>query len=111
MSTRVPIWNALMHENLVSRLYKMRQRVGSFRRHDTSMYLDRVYRLQVEFSEISELLARSPKLEQRDQLTHRRMEIVAEASELVFALEATARIRRVPGCDPVSRSLLAVSSD
>ncbi len=75
------------------------------------MYMDRVYRLQVEFSEISELLARSPKLEQRDQLSRRRMEIVAEASELVFALEATARIRRVPKFAPPSRSFLAVSSD
>jgi hypothetical protein len=75
------------------------------------MYRDRVYRLQVEFSEISELLARSPKLEQRDQLTQRRMEIVAEASELVFALEAMAPIRRVPGCAPVSRSLAVVSAD
>jgi len=75
------------------------------------MYMDRVYRLQVEFSEISQLLARSPKLEQRDQLTQRRMEIVVEASELVFALEATAAVRRVPGCAPASRVLAVISSD
>jgi hypothetical protein len=75
------------------------------------MYKDRVYRLQVEFSEISELLARSPKLDQRNQLTQRRMEIVAEASELVFALEATSRIHRVPGHSPAPRSLAAVTSD
>jgi hypothetical protein len=75
------------------------------------MYIDRVYRLQVEFSEISELLARSPKLDRRDQLTQRRMEIVAEASELVFALKANALIRRIPACAPASRSLAAVSSD
>jgi hypothetical protein len=75
------------------------------------MYMERVYRLQVEFSEISELLARSPNVELRDQLIQRRMEIVAEASELVFALEATTSIRRVPAAAPASRSLAAVSSD
>ncbi len=75
------------------------------------MYVDRVYRLQVEFSEISELLARSPKVELRDQLAQRRMEIVAEASELVFALEATERVRRVPVCAPVSRALVSLSPD
>ena len=75
------------------------------------MYMDRVYRLQVEFSEISEFLARSPKVELRDQLTRRRMEIVAEASELVFALEATERARRVPGCAPIPRALVSLSSD
>jgi hypothetical protein len=75
------------------------------------MYMDRVYRLQVEFSEISELLARSPKVELRDQLTRRRMEIVAEASELVFALEAGVPIRRIPGSAPASRPIAAVSSD
>ena len=75
------------------------------------MYMDRVYRLQVEFSEISERLARSPELDQRDQLTQRRMEIVAEASELVFAAEATAAIRRIPGCAPTSQSFAAFSSD
>lgn len=75
------------------------------------MYKDRVYRLQVEFSEISELLARSPKLEQRDRLTQRRMEIVAEASELVFALEATTQIRHVPGCAAALPTLLPLSSD
>jgi hypothetical protein len=74
------------------------------------MYMERVYRLQVEFSEISELLARSPKVELRDQLTQRRMEIVAEASELVFTLEATARIPRVPVCASAPRALAAVSS-
>jgi hypothetical protein len=75
------------------------------------MYMERVYRLQVEFSEISQLLARSPNVELRDQLIQRRMEIVAEASELVFVFEATPAIRRVSGCAPASRSLAAVSSD
>jgi hypothetical protein len=75
------------------------------------MYGDRVYRLQVEFSEISELLARSPKIEERDVLTRRRTEIVAEASELVFALEATTSIRRVRGCATAPRSLGNASSD
>jgi hypothetical protein len=68
------------------------------------MYMERVYRLQVEFSEISELLARSPNVELRDQLIQRRMEIV-------FVFEATPAIRRVSGCAPASRSLAAVSSD
>jgi hypothetical protein len=75
------------------------------------MYMDRVYRLQVEFSEISELLARSPELEQREQLTQRCLEIVAEASELVFALETIAPIPRIPAYAPASRSLTAVSPD
>jgi hypothetical protein len=58
------------------------------------MYMERVYHLQVEFCEISQLLARAQKLEDRYQLSRRQMEIVAEASELVHTLEAGTTIRR-----------------
>jgi hypothetical protein len=60
------------------------------------MYMERVYRLQIEFCEISQMLARTQKLEDRDKLSQRRMEIVAEASELVYTLDADAPIRHIP---------------
>jgi hypothetical protein len=60
------------------------------------MYMERVYRLQVEFCEISRMLAHPIELELRDQLTERRMEIVAEASELVHSPEFDPPTQRVP---------------
>jgi hypothetical protein len=60
------------------------------------MYTERVYRLQAEFCEISRMLAHPIESELRDQLTERRLEIVAEASDLVHDLEISAPPQRVP---------------
>jgi hypothetical protein len=75
------------------------------------MYMERVYHLQVEFCEISHLLARSPKLDVRNQLAQRKMEIIAEASELVYALDTPIQRRhfRVRSSRPLRAA--GVSSD
>jgi hypothetical protein len=60
------------------------------------MYMDRVYRLQLEFSEISQMLTRSQTPEDRHQLSQRRMELIAEASELVYTLDTTIPLQHIP---------------
>jgi hypothetical protein len=74
------------------------------------MYMERVYHLQVEFCEISQLLARAQKLEDRYELSQRRMEIVAEASELVYEMDAGVSLHRVPaGASSLSEVFAAAS--
>jgi hypothetical protein len=74
----------------------MEQRTGAFLLDSFGMYMDRVYRLQLEFSEISQKLARSQMPEDRHQLSQRRVEIIAEASELVYTLDTTIPVQHLP---------------
>jgi hypothetical protein len=60
------------------------------------MYLERVYRLQVEFCEVSQLLSRAQTLELQDQLSRRRTEIIAAASDLIHLVDAGSELGRVP---------------
>ena len=60
------------------------------------MYMERVYRLQVEFCEVSQLLSRARTLELQDQLCLRRTEIIAAASDLIHLMDASSELGRVP---------------
>lgn len=75
------------------------------------MYTDRVYRLQLEFCEISQMLARAQKLEDRHQLFKRRMEIVAEASDLVYTLDTTVPLRYIPAHSSPAFGAIGISSE
>jgi hypothetical protein len=75
------------------------------------MYMDRVYRLQIEFCEISQMLERAQKPEDRHQLCQRRLEIVAEASELVYELDAGIPIHRMPASSSRMVEAVGVSSE
>jgi hypothetical protein len=88
----------------------MGQRVGALLLNNFVMYLDRVYRLQLEFCEVSQMLAGAQKLEEHDQLVQRRMEIVAEASELVHELDPGIPIYRVPAGASFSKQVFATAS-
>lgn len=78
------------------KLCKTVQRAASVLLHSSAMYMDRVYRLQLEFSEISQMLTRTQTPEDRHQLSQRRTELVAEASELVYTLDTTIPLQHIP---------------
>jgi len=80
----------------VLKVYRTLRRADAFLLDTFGMYMDRVYRLQLEFCEISETLAHTQTPEDRLQLSQRRMEIIAEASELVYTLETTIPIQHIP---------------
>jgi hypothetical protein len=75
------------------------------------MYMDRVYRLQLEFSEISRQLACVQTPEDRHQLSQRRMELVAEASELVYLLDTTIPVQRIPARSSSLLGAVGISSE
>jgi hypothetical protein len=93
------------------KLCKTEQRVNTFLLDSSAMYMDRVYRLQLEFCEISQMLARAQKLEDRHQLVRRRMEIVAEASELVYTLDTTVPIQHIPAHSSSLLGAIGISSE
>jgi len=75
------------------------------------MYTERVFLLQVEFFEISQMLAGPLKLELRDELVQRKTEIIAEASDILHKLKLRIPIRRVPARSSFPLNLAGVSSD
>jgi hypothetical protein len=75
------------------------------------MYMDRLYRLQLEFFEISQALAQTHNLDDRRQLFQRRLEIIAEASELVYTSEAGIPVHRVPSDASSSSGVSSATSE
>ena len=75
------------------------------------MYTERVYLLQLEFCEISQMLANPLELKLRDELVQRRTEIIAEASDILHKLKLSVPIRRVPAHSSSTLELAGVSSD
>jgi hypothetical protein len=75
------------------------------------MYTERVYILQLEFSEISQMLANPMDLKLRDELVKRRTEIIAEASDILHKLKLKVPIKRAPAHSSCTLELAGVSSD
>jgi hypothetical protein len=93
------------------KLSKTEQRTDMSLQDSSDMYVDRVYRLQLEFCEISQMLARAQKYEDRRELTQRRMEIVAEASELVYTFDTTVPVQHIPAHSSSLLGAIGISSE
>jgi hypothetical protein len=89
----------------------MGQRAGSIILHSSPMYVERVYRLQLEFSEVSQMLARTQTPEVRHQLAQRRMELIAEASELVYTLDTNTTVQHIPARSSSLLGAIVISSE